>query len=109
MGKTYETCKHYYSIPAKWDNHPMLDATDRYLLMKIHNLAYKRGYCFASNATLAKMIGLSTRQVVRRLRDLERLGAVEIIRRKRKPARIRVWGDYTVQLRFLTNNGVWAD
>ena len=109
MGKTYDKRNHFYSIPANWDEHPELDGLDRYLLMKIHNLAYQRGYCFASQSALGKMIGLSRSQVIRRLRELERLGAVEMRRRKGKPSRIRVWGDYTVQLRFLTNNGVWAD
>ena len=46
MGKTYETRNHFYSIPAKWDEHSMLDATDRYLLMKIHNLMAHRKEVF---------------------------------------------------------------
>lgn len=90
MPNTYNDGNHYYSIPAKWDEHDDLDGMDRYLLMKIYNLSYKRGYCFASHATLAKMIGLSRFQVLRRLRELERLGAVEMRRRKGKRSRIRV-------------------
>ena len=73
---------HYFTIPAKWDTHPDLDGMDRYLLMLINNLSHKRGYCFASYNALGKMIGLSKWQVLRRLRDLERLGAVKMERRK---------------------------
>ena len=73
---------HYFTIPAKWDTNPDLDGMDRYLLMVVNNLSHKRGFCFASHLTLAKMIGLSRHQVIRRLRDLERLCAVEM----RRPA-----------------------
>lgn len=82
MAKEYEERNHFYSIPEKWDTNPELDGLDRYLLMTINNLAYKRGYCFASHSALGKMIGLSRWQVLRRLRELERLGAVEMERRK---------------------------
>ena len=78
MGKTYDKRNHYFTIPAKWNTNPDLDGMDRYLLMLINNLSHKRGYCFASYNVLGKMIGLSKRQAVRRLRDLERLGAIEM-------------------------------
>ena len=78
-----------FTIPAKWDTDP-LDATDRYLLMVVNNLALKRGYCYASYLTLGNLVGLSRRQVIRRLLALERLGAVEIVRRLGRNSRIRV-------------------
>ncbi len=34
MAKCYDDGNHFYSIPAKWDEHPDLDGLDRYLLMK---------------------------------------------------------------------------
>ncbi len=46
MGKTYDKRNHFYSIPGNWDEHPDLDATDRYLLMKIHNLMAHRKEVF---------------------------------------------------------------
>lgn len=80
---------HYFTIPAKWDTDP-LDATDRYLLMVINNLSHKLGFCYASYATLGKLIGLSREQAKRRVRELERIGAVAVRRRKGKRSRIRV-------------------
>ena len=76
MAKNYETRNHFYSILKNWDEHPELDGMDRYLLMVINNLSHKRGYCYASYATLGKLIGLSREQAKRRVRELERLGAV---------------------------------
>ena len=80
---------HYFTIPAKWNCDP-LDATDRYLLMVINNLSHKRGYCYASYARLGKLIGLSREQAKRRVRELERLGAVAVRRRLGRVSRIRV-------------------
>ena len=66
MAKTYDERNHFYTILKNWDEHPELDGMDRYLLMTINNLSFKHGYCYASYATLGKLIGLSGEQARRR-------------------------------------------
>ncbi len=76
----------YYSvIPATIMQDPNLSANEKLLYAELTSLANKKGYCFASNKTLAERFGASDRTIRRWLQNLidRHYLAVKVIRNEK--------------------------
>ena len=70
-----------YGIPPRFDKDPEFDGKDKYLLMKIRNLAWRFGYCYAKNKDLAFWCGITVYELRKRLKFLEEKKAIRIVPR----------------------------
>lgn len=74
-----EQVSNYYSVipaPIRYDKR--LNAESKLLYAEITSLSLKYGYCFSSNAYLAKICEKTTRTVQRYLSKLEKCGYIHI-------------------------------
>lgn len=68
----------YIIIPAQIRADQKLKPLEKLLLGEIITLSHKEGYCWASNAYLARTYGVSRRTIIRSLKILSDNGYVEI-------------------------------
>ena len=76
-GKREEGQRSTYSvIPARVRDDPALPPNAKLLYGELSALARREGYCWASNAYLARLLGVSDRSVERLLRQLRERGHI---------------------------------
>ena len=67
----------YFAIPT-WIMELQMPLTERVLLGLVHSLSGERGYCYAKNAYLARMLGIDPDWVRAKLRMLKGLHFIEV-------------------------------
>ncbi len=104
---------HFYSSSLQFSENVRLDDrltnNERMLLADIIDLVKKKGYCYATNAYLAKLHHVSTRTITRWLRKLRELFyiTIEIIKSDKKEIierRIRIIDE--IEQKGIVDNGI---